>query len=41
MDLDGSRQGVSRIRQILSVEDVMDSIIREADEIKEKWSKEV
>lgn len=34
-------QGASRIQQILSVEEVMDSIIREADGIKEKWSKEV
>lgn len=34
-------QGASRIHQILSVEDLISSIIHEADQIREKWSKEV
>ncbi|MFD1415449.1 NAD(P)H-dependent flavin oxidoreductase [Oceanobacillus jeddahense] len=34
-------QGASRIHQILSVKELMSSMIREADQVKEKWSKEV
>ncbi|WP_080874878.1 NAD(P)H-dependent flavin oxidoreductase [Oceanobacillus timonensis] len=34
-------QGASRIHQILSVKEVIDTIIQEADQVKEKWNKEV